>query len=64
MASLAIGNALKACMLSILEHVSHLISERMELKERLQMIAEGTRQVFVDEYQTGDIAERIRERVG
>jgi diguanylate cyclase (GGDEF)-like protein len=50
MASLAIGNALKACMLSILEYVSQLFSERMELKERLQMIADGTRQVFGEEY--------------
>ncbi|MDC3412926.1 sensor domain-containing diguanylate cyclase [Terrihalobacillus insolitus] len=50
MTSLAIGNALKACMLSILEHVNHLFSEQMELQERLQMIIEGTRQVFGDEY--------------
>jgi diguanylate cyclase (GGDEF)-like protein len=37
-------------MISILEHVSHLFSEQRELKERLQMIAEGTRQVFGNDY--------------
>lgn len=49
-ASIAIGNALKACLFSILEHISHLFTERMELDHRLQIIADGTKNTFGQEF--------------
>jgi GAF domain-containing protein len=49
-ASIAIGNALKACMFSILEHISHLFTERLELDQRLQLIADGTKNTFGQEF--------------